>query len=371
MVWLALGAMLLGGLASCGHLRMPKHTIKAKRYWAHTQDGWALALHRLEPQVPISGKAPVVVVCHGLASNRHNWDLGPGRSLPHALAALGMDVWSVELRGSGDSVVDAAKAEPDRFDFDSHVQWDVPALIQTVRKLSQASKIHWVGHSMGGMLMYAYLGMHPDAPIASWVAVGSPGFVTTHLKSLQQAAGALDTIPKGWKLLPAKTLAWWGSPLAHLRGIPATHLIWAPDNVEAKVIRRAAAFAVSPLSVPEAKQLLASSRTGKLLSADGKLDYTAGLKKIQAPALLLAGVLDGLAPPGVVLDVWDKLGSTDKKFAILGKGFGHRKDYGHVDLAVGDHAQDEVYPMIADWITRHSQTAPHTNPQATSKKDTL
>lgn len=42
----------------------------------------------------------LVILCHGLAMNRHAFALDPERSLAARLAAEGRDVWVLELRGA-------------------------------------------------------------------------------------------------------------------------------------------------------------------------------------------------------------------------------------------------------------------------------
>jgi pimeloyl-ACP methyl ester carboxylesterase len=39
---------------------------------------------------------------------------------------------------------------------------DLPAAVQAVKKVTQKSKLFYLGHSMGGMLGYAYAGAHQD-----------------------------------------------------------------------------------------------------------------------------------------------------------------------------------------------------------------
>ncbi|MFO1520190.1 MAG: hypothetical protein U1F57_11120 [bacterium] len=35
---------------------------------------------------------------------------------------------------------------------------------------------------------------------------------------------------------------------------------------------------------------------------------------------------------------------------MFGRKHGHRTDYGHVDLIIGNHAPREVFPKIAEWL---------------------
>src|SRR5262249_3588950 len=140
--------------------------------FATTDDGWQLALHRYRP-VETSRRHPVVL-CHGMGANHIGFDLAPEVSLSRRLAALGFDVDAVDLRGHGGS--EPAKFRgPHRwgFSFDDYLYRDVPAALAKVLATSGAPAVHWVGHSMGGILLYAQLAALGSAKLVSGVAIGS------------------------------------------------------------------------------------------------------------------------------------------------------------------------------------------------------
>src|SRR3954468_15467497 len=106
-----------------------------ERHFATADDGWRLALHRYRPVGP-AHRLPVIL-CHGLGANHFGFDLAPEVSLARRLAALGFDVFALELRGHGDS--DAASFRGARrwgFSFDDYLHRDVPAAIARVRELT-------------------------------------------------------------------------------------------------------------------------------------------------------------------------------------------------------------------------------------------
>ena len=67
----------------------------------------------------------------------------------------------------------------------------------------------------------------------------------------------------------------------------------------------------------------------------------------------MAGSVDGVTPYPDVHFGFRMLGSQDKKFVVFGKEEGYRNDYGHVDLVLGKHAPQEVYPVVAEWMKKH------------------
>ena len=139
-----------------------------------TEDGWRIAVHRYRAR-GTAVRFPVLL-CHGLGGNRYSFDLRGAPSLASFLSRQGWDVWVVELRGSGMSDRPGLwySDVPYSWDFDDHLRADLPAVIEYVLKRSGASSVHWIGHSMGGMLAEAYLASQDDPRLASVIAIGSP-----------------------------------------------------------------------------------------------------------------------------------------------------------------------------------------------------
>src|SRR5438105_2216446 len=141
--------------------------IEVRTYQARTQDRWTLALHRYRlPALQPERRTPVLL-CHGLGSNRHSFDAPQGPSLARYLANLGYDVWSLELRGAGSSkrpgLFNALRWE---WTFEHYVRFDAPAAVALVCDATGSAGVHWVGHSLGGMVAYAVLA-DTKLPIAS------------------------------------------------------------------------------------------------------------------------------------------------------------------------------------------------------------
>src|SRR5207248_2947779 len=114
-----------------------------------------------------------VLLCHGISANARNMDLDVDHSMARWFASHGRDAWTVSLRGTGDS--DGIDADKGRavFDFDTLWQQDLAAAIAYVREASHRDSIDYVGHSMGGMLFYAYLA-EGGSGVNAFVTLGSP-----------------------------------------------------------------------------------------------------------------------------------------------------------------------------------------------------
>ena len=139
--------LLLAGVLNAWEIR--KET-------AVTDDGITLVAKRYMNKNGIP-----VILLHGFASNYYTWDI-PGKSLGKFLADHGYDVWLFNLRGHGEGEFQSGPSRgPGNWDFDTFAVYDVPAMIRKVMETT-GKRPFWIGHSMGGMLIYAYLeGVYP------------------------------------------------------------------------------------------------------------------------------------------------------------------------------------------------------------------
>lgn len=313
-------------------------------HYATTEDGWRLALHRYQ-----GGDGEPIVLCHGLGANAFNMDLGPANSLARHLERLGHDVWSVDLRGSGASRR-RGPGVAGNFTFDTHVHRDVPAIIQLVLSATGHKGLHWAGHSMGGLLMYAYLGTTTDTRVLSLCTIASPGGFE-HVGWIRRM-GLLMRFFGGLGLIPLRTIAAACIPLYW--SWPISLVVIDGRHCETKVIRRAMANLVERPSRGVFRQTSLWLVAGRFLSSDGEIDYLNKIKRIRIPICFISGAADELAPPQDVRTAYDTVSSQIKELHVLDRASGSAMDYGHGDLVASKHAPNEVYPLVSSWLAKQS-----------------
>lgn len=309
----------------------------AEILWTRTQDGVELAIHRVPPTS--TRRRGAVMLLHGLASNRLAFHF-PGRSLSSYLADRGWDCFVPELRGAGRS-----QAPHLRFDLHDYLEWDLPAILEAIRKASGEGEIHWIGHSMGGILFMLHALRTGGEGLRSGVAVGSAldyrhGSVFQQLIKLRPLAERLPYVPFGGLT----------HLLAPLSGrLPRIDdLNFCPGGAEPEVMRKVQANMFGRIPVA----LLDSLST--LLTAEGPRDRQRGTSyrdeghKLATPLYLLGGSRDVQCPVPAVQ-------STASLFPAaraegFGRAFGHAQDYGHFCLLVGTNAPQEVWPRILAWL---------------------
>lgn len=362
----ALAAGLLGG---CGNISTPP-----AMFTAVTEDGWAISVSRYQP-ARIDPQRMPVILCHGLSYNCRFYDLAEEVSLARDLQAAGWDVWAPSLRGAGWSTKPPLSRLRQLFrgdlytaggvftsqgrgtlkvnwTVDDHIRYDVPTIIELVLKETGCKQVHWVGHSMGGMIMAAHLAVGgDDGRVASFVALSVPVFAPAPLSApmaqLAQSRGAVEVSNAAISTnLPAVLGQIGGKSL----GTPIDVLFFNKANVSDETIRRLSNSGTEEISPGQLAQLIDMLASGHFASADGKTDYTAGLEKIKTPALFAVGTVDNLAPVDAVKLLYNRWGSADKRFVLMGVVNGQKDDYGHDDLVIGRNAKTEVYPAIRQWL---------------------
>jgi pimeloyl-ACP methyl ester carboxylesterase len=317
-------------------------------HFARTADGWRIALSRYLPENPVG--AEPVVLCHGIGANRRNLDLTDELSLAGYLAARGYDVWLIELRGRGFSTRPRLFSRF-RYDwsFDEYVEQDIPAALGVVRRVTGSAAVHWVGFSMGGMAMLAYLSdPRRQVEVRSAVAIAAPG---SFKRQREYLAGRLIRHARWLRhALLLRVLA----PLAGYWHPAPIHIIHNPENLDGRSLRLAMVNVVVNFSRNELLQFSDWIVNDVFRSLDRRRDYRAEMGRVETPLLCLAGPRDLIAPPDMVKVVFDAVASPDKKLVICSRAGGFRVNYGHVDLVLGKSAPAEIYPLVRDWLDAHA-----------------
>lgn len=348
-LWLCPALVLLVGCAAppIRHPERLEHFAAA----VTTADDWELALFRVPPaagtdELPAHGTP--VVLWHGTGVNRHSF-MAEGSDLAAYLAGRGFDVWIPEFRGDRTSrAPDGATWRAGGWSVDDIAEFDVPAVLAKVRVETRRDQVWWVGHSLGGVLGYIALQSPSGDAVAGIVTLGSPG-AWPYSNRVARNSHRLPQPRSGQVPIRAFARALKPSIDFSPDGV-LLHVVLNADNVDARVMLSFASQGTENVGRPMLEQYGRWIREGRLVSADGATDYTAGLAGVTAPALLLAGRIDHISPPWAVRAGYDALGSSDKTFEVLGVGWGVRHDYGHGDLVLGDWAEDEVFARVADWL---------------------
>jgi pimeloyl-ACP methyl ester carboxylesterase len=314
-------------------------------HYVKTQDGWSIALHEYRPVEGAPKRDYPLLICHGLGGNHYGFDFQDDLSLARFLSSRGHSVFLLDLRGSGDSEkVGILENKRFTWNFDSYLRFDIPAAIDGVLKITGAKKLHWAGHSMGGMLGYALAQAPYAEKVASFTAISSPGDLD-HVKPLLAAKPLLERTRRlylQWLTQIAAPFMEWSHLLQKLSG---------NENLKHGHYAISAANLVEDIPISLLMQFGEWIKAGTVGTKDGK-DLIQGLADIRTPFCAFAGEDDVTAMPDSVRGVYEKAGSPIKKFHVFGRSHGCRGPYGHMTPLIGMDAREESYPLIADWFEK-------------------
>lgn len=352
-------AVLLSSCAALQPIPLPK---EAEVHRARTTDGWEIALTRYKAVGPTKGLP--VVLCHGISANERNMDLDENHSMARWLASQGREAWTMSLRGTGTSdTIDAANKRPGPVYFDDYWKHDLPAVVEYVKKVSGAPAIDYAGHSMGGMVLYAYLSQGGQG-IHAGATLGSPTRLDwgTGMEGLIKTLGPALVSPGS--MIPSGTGAFLASPFqGAMEDGPFQRMFYNPQSTDLETWRRLMVYGTAPVSGGAALQLISLMDGGQFQSFDGKIDLRADMAKITTPIIVVAGRLDRIAVAPAVKDGYRALGGP-KEWLLITRANGSRGEYGHMDLVIGERASKEVWPKLIKFFDRATPAAPEAPPPA-------
>ncbi|MBX2803011.1 MAG: lysophospholipase [Myxococcales bacterium] len=294
-----------------------------------------------ERTVRVGGRSrcPVVLV-HGLAQNRFTWRVSQ-RSLCAYLAGQGFEVLNVELRGHG---LSREWGAPSATGFADYVE-DVVRVVGTCRMPP-----FLMGHSLGGAVA---IGVSASAQVRGLV----------HLAGVFGFAGDNRTL-RALARLTVATQTWLGQAPMRVRTQLAGRLIgrlyrltdvagygaplagWAPDSMERELLRERLERGFDWTST-EVWVEMSQWATGQ------PFPYAEAFGRSEVPLLVVAGDADPLVSHDDARRTFDASGSADKELLLL-DAFEHRVHWGHIDLILGRHAPEIVWPQLLAWLERRA-----------------
>lgn len=287
-----------------------------------------------------------VLLIHGYGQNRYAWHL-PARSFANYLAAHGLDVFNLDLRGHGRSRHLGARPPKD---LNEYVREDVPAAIEEVQALSGLGPVFLIGHSLGGLISYAAAPSVREH-VAGVVTLGSPYHFTRGSRFLATFGNAMLAIDRRLKLGTVEVpLQDAGEIMRLLRVFVESPVFplpirgYAPHSMEPRVLGQHMSLAMDRGSVAVFRSLFL--RAAEARASGHQLGvlygFASAFEKLDLPLLIIAGARDGLAPPESVRPAYERSCSSDKTYRVFPRG--------HIDLIMGRESPLTIWPLILDWM---------------------
>jgi pimeloyl-ACP methyl ester carboxylesterase len=321
---------------------------------AATRDGWRIALHHYRARAPLRAREPVLL-CHGLLSNRASLDLDGDVSLACFLRDAGFDVWVMELRARGASYRaarprDVASRMRLGFDWtlDEFIREDLPAAVRHVLSETGSGSLHWVGHSLGGMILCAHAAAGGEMSwFRSAVALDSP----VRFAPLKMITWPARLFARGVPFVPILLFKPIFTLAYHL--VPESALVRAILLDRSKLLKIMHNGLVDYGSSRVLLHLASILAEGRFRSFDRSVDYEEGPAGIRFPLMVLRAAA-GRNPEACVRHLYDASPAPVKEYVRCGRAEGFEIDHNHFTLVIGNTAAREIFPLIAGWVARHS-----------------
>ncbi|KAK3440536.1 hypothetical protein EUGRSUZ_B00830 [Eucalyptus grandis] len=247
------------------------------------------------------------------------------------------------------------------WDFDHYLEEDVPTAMDYIRTCSKSkeSKLLAIGHSMGGILLYAMLSRYgfkgKDPGLVSVATLGSSLDYTSSRSSLKwllplaEPAQALNVpvVPIGELIAAAHPFAS-RPPFSWLNMQISAQKMMPPELVEKLVMKN---FGTVPARL--LLQLTTAFQEGGLRDRSGTFFYKDHIGKCNVPILALAGDLDLVCPPDAVYETAKLIPERLLTYKVVGEPGGPH--FAHYDLVGGGMAPTQVYPCIIQFLNRHDK----------------
>ncbi|GMJ03314.1 hypothetical protein like AT1G15060 [Hibiscus trionum] len=247
------------------------------------------------------------------------------------------------------------------WDFDHYLEEDVPAAMEYIKAQTKPKdgKLLAVGHSMGGILLYAMLsrwGFERREPelkaivtLASSLDYTSSNSALKLLLPLADPAQALNVpvVPLGTLLAAAYPLA---SRPPYVLGW-LNNLISAQDMMHPELLKKLVLNNFCTIPAKLLLQLTSAFRERGLCDRNGKFFFKDHMHKSNVPVLAIAGDRDLICPPEAVEETVKLLPRNLVTYKLFGEGQGPH--YAHYDLVGGRVALEQVYPCIVQFLSQY------------------
>ncbi|MCC5858130.1 MAG: alpha/beta fold hydrolase [Ectothiorhodospiraceae bacterium] len=244
---------------------------------------------------------PPVVYLPGMFTGRNFWLSSRSVGLAAYLAHHGFPGLVVERRRTGCG---------GRPGLEDHLTQDLP-LVQALVERTWKQPAFWMGHSFGGVL-------------AARAAAGNPD--QSRILGLVLFAAQFEVGKRG--LHPP--VSWLTSLVSHRLGrFPARRLGLGPVDEP-------------PEAMDDAIRQVTEGRR--------KPDIRESLHRITVPVLAISGLGDKVDPTAGCERLVAHFASKDKRFIRAGRKTGFLQDYDHPGIVVSKPAQQEIWPLVLDWL---------------------
>lgn len=313
-------------------------TLPDETYFQEADNELKSGLLRYKPDI-IKYKESILLI-HGYANNRYCFDLSEKISLARFFKSKGFDTWLLELPGRGFSgnisIFNNKK-------LNRTPQDHLTDIINSIKKIKSINnnKINLVGYGLGGLLAID-IGIKHSQNINSISAISTP-FDLHYLKNRISWIISLEKFLYLFQQIPYLLFSFFIAPYIGFYYPEIIRTFVNPYNLDPNLIRQ---IFINTFS----NELKSVNLISWINNYENKIEFN----KLKIPCSLITGSWDNIAPPEVITKTFNKLEIQDKKMIVIGRSYGSKVNYGHIDILLSKESINDVYPEIFNWIKQVS-----------------
>lgn len=305
--------------------------------------GWRLGLTRVRAHAPPHRARRPVLIVPGYGMNSYIFAFHPrGPSLVELLAARGLEVWTVDLRGQGRSIRGRGHH---RYGIAELALDDLGAAIAHVLKTTAtgATKVDLIGCSLGAALSFAHVACIADAPVHAIVSMA--GLVTwREAHPLVRLAFGSPRLVGLVRIKNTRHLARVALPVISKFAPSLLSVYLNPRSTDLTETARMVQTVEDPHPMIN-REIAAWLRRGDLVVRD--VNVSRRLPQLGHPFMCVVARDDGIVPAATSRHTYDVIGSSTKELLVVGDA---EQPIGHADLFLFTGAQERVFAPIGDFL---------------------
>ena len=315
--------------------------MNVNRFLVDNRAGWRLAVTRYRPAREPKGRPVLIVPGYGM--NSFIFSFHPsGPSMVECLAARGIEVWTVDLRGQGRSI--RARGNH-RYDMGDLAVEDLGAAIAHIlaNTATRATKLDLVGCSLGTALAFAHVAVVADAPVHALVSMA--GLVTwREAHPLVRFAFGSPRVAGLMRMKNTRRIARFALPVVS-KLAPALLSVYLNErSTDLSQSARMVQTVEDPHPIIN-RQIAEWIRRGDLVVRG--VNVSARLPEMKHPFFCVIANDDGIVLPATSRHTFDTIGSPHKDILFVGDA---DMPIAHADLFLCKGAQPRVFAPVADFL---------------------
>lgn len=319
--------------------------LHIERFLVDNGAGWRLSLSCYRASTLKEPRGRPVLIIPGYGMNSFIFSFHPsGPSMVECLAARGLEVWTVDLRGQGRTIRDRGSQ---RYSMVDLAVADLGAAIRHVvaRTATATSTVDLVGCSLGTALAFAHVSIVRDAPVHAIVSMA--GVVTwREVHPLVRVAFGSPRMAGLMRMKNTRRLARLALPVI-VKVAPSLMSVYLNErSTDLSQTARMVQTVEDPHPIIN-REIAEWLKRGDLVLSG--VNISERLRSLTNPYLCVTANADGIVLPGTSRHPYDVIGSENKQLLVVGD---EQLPLGHADLFVCKGAQPRVFAPIADFLLR-------------------